>query len=425
MLSKGSSSYTFSWEPAHSRLALAAAAALLVLVSATWAFAVRPAPFSDWAYYWDAALGVVGYERGGILLFILRMLQAIDLRPFAAALVMNMAAALAIMAITYRAEGSRVGVATILVTAYLFAITPFHSVVQFDLPATALLFGGIYLLAIRSYPGAKGWPTVAGVTLVALAVSSRPQFLLILLCFSTILVLGVVIPGRLAGRQATPATTLAVALAAAALLGFAMDSALRAQADRSEAVRTNSAVTLYAGLLSSGVSPPACGHWSRRATRDARADARLPVLEAVAGRLQEKPLEHWLSVLACKIPGILLPSPYSLSWSLGAPNVVERLDDPGQLQQLTRWAPQLYRLEFWVYRGLLVLIYGYVGLVVVLRARKRQWAAAALPVFWLVSYWAVHSVFEIQARYFLSLFLVMPLLATGAPARMFDHSRQD
>jgi hypothetical protein len=42
---------------------------------------------------------------------------------------------------------------------------------------------------------------------------------------------------------------------------------------------------------------------------------------------------------------------------------------------------------------------------------------------WVAAYWVVHSVFEIQGRYFLSLFLVIPLLATDAVARMFERPR--
>lgn len=33
-----------------------------------------------------------------------------------------------------------------------------------------------------------------------------------------------------------------------------------------------------------------------------------------------------------------------------------------------------------------------------------------LPALWLLGFWSVHTVFEIQGRYFLGLFVLAPLL---------------
>ena len=40
-----------------------------------------------------------------------------------------------------------------------------------------------------------------------------------------------------------------------------------------------------------------------------------------------------------------------------------------------------------------------------------------LPMMWVLAFWAVHAVFEIQGRYFLGMLLVAPLLCGLAHAR--------
>lgn len=401
--------------------ALASATVLLAVVAAAFAYVVKPLPFSDWAYYWDAASGTASYERGGVLLFVLRAIQSLELDPYVAALAMNLPAAVVILVITYVADGRRIGIATALVLAYLLAITPYFSVVQFDLSATALLFAGFFLLVVRGSDKRRIGVTLLALVSVALAVSSRPQFLLILLFFGGTLALCSLATKRSFRQHQQSSAVIAVVLVAAAMLGFGIDSALRAHAGRAEAVRTNSAVTLYAGLLSSGVQRPSCGHWSATATRDARADADTPLVQAISQRLEQHSFKHWLSVVKCKVPVILLPPPYALSWSLGAPNVTERVNSAEDAVQLDRRTTRAYRIEHWGYRGLLLLIYSYAIVVVLQRARSKRWMAALIPLFWIASYWAVHSVFEIQARYFLSLFLALPFMATSGITSLFDR----
>lgn len=405
----------------YERVALIVATVLLAAVATAWALAIKPLPFSDWEYYWEAAQGTISYERGGLLLFALRLLQALSLPPYATALVMNLLASFALVILAYRADGARLGVAAILVLVYLLAITPYHSVVQFDLPATALLCGGLCLIAIDATGGRRAWYVVAGVVLVSSAVSSRPQFFLVLVVFATLLALAAAFTARFRGLLTDKAALLAIVLMAAAVLGFAIDSALRAGAGRSEAVRTNSAVTLYAGLLSSGTSRPACGYWTVQATREARADAALPLAKAVSGRLKEQPLRHWLAVVRCKVPNIIFPPSYGLSWSLGAPDVVERIDASEHAQSLNTWASRLYRMEHLGYLCLLVLIYAFTVAVIVRRVRDRRWTAALLPALWVVSFWLVHSIFEIQARYFLGLFLVLLFMTASGASGLFDR----
>ncbi|KGO99809.1 hypothetical protein N791_13880 [Lysobacter defluvii IMMIB APB-9 = DSM 18482] len=376
-----------------------------------WALVIRPEPFSDWLYYWRAAEGSVAYERGGVLLFVLRGLQQISLPPHLAALVINSISALAILAVAYQANGRRLGLPLLLVFAYLLAITPYHAVVQLDLSSTALLCAGIWLLAANWPPERRAWAVGLSVVLMVFAVSSRPQFFLILMVFSALLGLAAAIAHAVAPPRRLKVAAAPLVLAAGALLGFALDSALRAEAGRSEAVRTNSAVTLYAGLLSSGTTPGTCGHWSPKATHDARADADLPLLEAVPARLRQQAPEYWLQVIRCKVRTIALPDAYALYWSLGAPEGSSEPADRSVNPHLQAAIPHLYGWEGRGYRVLLLLTYFFILATAIRNGRKGRWLEAALPLLWLASFWLVHAVFEVQARYFLPLFLVLPLMA--------------
>lgn len=394
-------------------------AGMVAVLATASALLVRPLPFSDWAYYWSAAEGSFPYERGGVMVFVLRAMQTLQLAPYATALIMNLAAAAALLVTAWKAEAERVGIATLLVIAYLLVIGPYFAVVQFDLAATAFLCAGLACLASEATGARKRRDIIVALVLLACAVSSRPQFFLILPVLGMLFVLTTAVAGGRGRLLRSRGLTSAAVLLAAALLGFAADSTLRSTSGRAEAVRTSSGVTLYAGLLSSGTSRPTCGHWSERATRDARADAHLPLLPTVLSRLQEHPPGHWLAVLRCKAPEILMPGAYALAWSLGSPNVVERPQDTGSPTRDIR-IRQLHHAEHRAYFALLLLIYGFVMITTARHLKQRAWMPAALPLLWIASYWAVHAVFEIQGRYFLSLFLLLPFMVMPRFRRLVE-----
>src|SRR5690606_13440379 len=291
------------------------------------------------------------------------------------------------------------------------AIVPYYAVVQLDMAATALACAGMGLLAVEAVRGPRPWRVLAAVALLAAAVSSRPQFLLVLSVFAGLVAFATLwlgAPGNVPRRRALAMTGV---LLAATWLGFGIDSALRADAGRAGAVRTTSGVTLYAGLLSSDTVPPTCGHWNARATHDARADAGMPLLQAVSARLRSEPASHWLSVVGCKMPAIVLPRPYALGWSLGAPDVQARIQASANPARWQAWSARLHGIERVGYLALLAALYCCTGVAVARRSTRRQWLLATLPVAWIASFWLVHAVFEIQPRYFLSLFLLLPFFA--------------
>ena len=68
------------------------------------------------------------------------------------------------------------------------------------------------------------------------------------------------------------------------------------------------------------------------------------------------------------------------------------------------------------------------GMTLILQAMKHGQAGVVailssvtpivvLPLLWLVGFWSVHVVFEVQGRYFLGLFVLAPLLC-AAVARL-------
>lgn len=387
----------------------------VLLVGQAWTFAwvLQPVPFSDWAYYWEAARGNVSYERGGVLLYVLKAFQWLGLSAHYTATLLNLTFALVILVVLYHGSRETIKLGATLACLYLLLIGPYFSVVQFDLSSTAVLIAGFYFLSVEGDTVKRRTMALTSFLLIAVAVSSRPQFLLVLVAFGAFVTLGCLIFARKNMSAAKRASSSAVILIAASLAGFAIDSALRSSAGRADAVRTTSGVTLYAGLLSSGAERPWCGHWSEVATRDAREDAKLPLFQAISGRLAQRPVTYWVSVARCKATGILLPTAYALSWSMGAPSVAERVERDELNHNLRSWMHLMYRGEHYAYLLLLLSIYGIFFIALYRDILKKNVTSAIGLLSWIAAFWSVHLVFEIQARYFLPLFLTLPIFATG------------
>ncbi len=371
------------------------------------AVAFAPEPVSDWKYYWTAAGAARLYERGGAALSVVGLLKATGLPPHLAMLIPNTVAAGTVLWATRAVDPSRGKWLAHLVAAYLLLLAPYLSLVQLDLMAAAFLAGGVWAIA-RPAPGRYcPWLVGGAILLVAAAVSTRPQLLLV----SMVLALFLTAIWLVQRRDSGPLPVLVPVLLAGALLGFVADSALRAQANRSSAVRTTSAVTLYSGLLVSSTQFPGCGHWSSSATAAMRADLGKPLHVAVLDRLQSRPLRHWGGVLGCKMSHIVLPRAFAWYWLTSAPNAM-----PATTQRQQRSFHRVVLVEFWLHRGLTLVLYA-VALGVAIRSRLPA-ADRMLPLLWLASFVVVHMVFEVQSRYFLAMLLLLPLMSSlglGAP----------
>ncbi|MDH5833989.1 hypothetical protein [Luteimonas kalidii] len=374
----------------------------------------QPAPHSDWGYYWSAAGTASAYERGGLSLWLLALPKALGWSPVASALALNLPAATVALVLAWRVDPTRWRILAHATAAYLLLITPFFGIVQLDLIAAAQLGIGAWLAAGRAKHGSQLLHVALAIVAVALAVSTRPQYALVLWVFVPLT--GLLVAFR--GRPASRALVVQGVLVAGSLLGFATDMAMRQASGRTEQIRTSSAVTLYAGLLvSSDRWSQRCGNWSPAAAAAAREDLDRPMLRAVADRLAARPGSHWASVIACKAPQIGSPPPYAMYWLFEAPNVRERIDARPDRDRIEAAYRALRRVENVAYRGVCLAILALCLMIawwLLRRGNRLGW----IPLAWVAGFWAVHMVFEVQGRYFLGLYLLAPLwcgLVLGAP----------
>ncbi|TYT23535.1 hypothetical protein FZO89_14860 [Luteimonas viscosa] len=365
----------------------------------------QPAPHSDWGYYWSAAGSVSAYERGGLSLWLLALPKALGWSPVASALALNLPAATVALLLAWRADPTRWRVLAHATAVYLLLITPFFGIVQLDLIAAAQLGIGAWLAVGQARQGSHCLRVALALVAVALAVSTRPQYALVLWVFVPLTAFLLAFRGRPGSR----ALVVQVVLLVGSVLGFAADIAMRQASGRTEEIRTSSAVTLYAGLLASSDRwSQRCGNWSPAAAAAAREDLDRPMLRAVVDRLAARPASHWASVIACKAPQIGSPPPYALYWLFEAPNVRERIDASPDRDRVEAAYHTLRRIENVAYRGLCVAILALCLMTAWRLLRRGNWLGW-IPLAWVAGFWAVHMVFEVQGRYFLGLYLLAPL----------------
>lgn len=367
----------------------------------------QPAPHSDWGYYWAAAGEVMAYERGGLTLWMLAIPKALGWSPVASALALNLPAATLSLFLAWRVDPTQWRLLAQMTAGYLLLITPFFGIVQLDLMSAAQLGMGMWLAASSGHRIPARLRLSFAVVAVVLAVSTKPQYALVVWTL-VLMAIGLMVLRRRSFGAA--AGILYGVLLAGSLLGFVTDMAMRQASGRTEQIRTSSAVTLYAGLLvSSDRRDEGCGYWSEAAAAAAHRDLDRSMLAAVLDRLGAKPLEHWISVMACKAPQIVSPPPYALYWLIESPNIRARIDARLDRERFQERYFRILGLEERAYRALtLAILVACVWTTArLLRARA---PLAWLPVLWILAFWAVHTVFEIQGRYFLGTFLLAPLL---------------
>lgn len=381
-----------------------------LLLGAGLALWLQPVPHSDWEYYWRAAGEYQDYERGGLGLWLLAIPKALGLSPVASALSLNLPAAAMALWVSWRADRRVARGLWLASAAYLALLAPYFGLVQLDLLATVLLAIGMWLGATARSRPRPYLSFVGGLLLVAAAVSTRPQFALTLWTMLAMLVVAWLLWRK---REAQALAGLLIVLFAGSVLGFAADYTLRSVGDRGDSIRTSSAVTLYAGLLSSTGEGGSCGRWSLEATRAAQADLGKPLVQAVMERLSERPAVHWWSVLGCKFPAIVLTEPYALAWLGNAPNVRAGMDNALDRELVQERYFGVLRVERSLYGLVSLAILTMVMATSVVLSRRHP-VAAVLPVAWILSFWLVHLVFEIQGRYFLGMYLLAPLVCVLA-----------
>lgn len=390
----------------------------LVLLGLFWTFWLRSAPFSDFLLYWDEAGGSAAYERGGAGVLVFALVRRFLSAPQWAALCVNLPAAAFLLWLFWQCDTTRWRVFAHLGALYLLLITPYFGLVQIDLIATAWL-AACWALLLRPPPA---WPRSFVLALAfasgAAAVSTRPQFALTLSVLIGLLVIAWLLFERRPERRLLIVSAM---LAATVVAGFSLDLWARHAAGTSERVRTSSAVTLYAGLLASE-DGSSCGFWTPRATAAAAEDRGMHLSEAVGMRLAKQPAGHWLGIMRCKLVRyIVLPEPFALYWAM---------EPLAQAAQTAPTADQARRLavaadfiawEKGLYFAVTLGAY-FSALAAFAVGWRRARGLAVLPIAWVLSFWLVHLVFEVQGRYFLATILLLPLLSAltsgfGTPRR--------
>lgn len=401
---------------------IAASLQLLAIVASGVALALywAPEPHSDWSLYWRSAGDPGAYQRGGAALWLLAIPKALGAVPHVAALILNVPAAAWLGLLAYRVDRTRFRLFAQLGIAYLLLITPYFGIVQLDLVAAGMLATGFWLMMDQGLERPSPyWRMGLAVVAIAAAVSTRPQFALVLWTLLILLACGWIVGRRWGDRGLR---WVALGLLLGSVIGFALDMGLRQFSGKTAQIRTSSAVTLYAGfLVSADSSAGRCGYWTPAAAAAAREDLRVPLPQAIAQRISARPASHWGRVLRCKAPQIVVPPAYALYWLLESPNVVDRraaLQDDGAFEALYRVARQ-WEDRLGMLLGLSILL--ACGVTTLRGAWSRRLVAALLPLGWVGAFWLVHAVFEIQGRYFLALYMIAPLLCAmawnpGSPA---------
>lgn len=388
---------------------------LLYVASATaMALAFLPTPHSDWALYWQTAGDLSAYERGGLGWWLLALPKALGLPPALAALVINLAAGLAVLWLAWWVDPGRHRVRVALAGIYLCLLAPYAGIVQLDLFAAAGVAAAFALSARAVVNPGRPMAWLGAAACLAVAVSTKPQYAL--LAWAIVLLLAW--PAWRWRRSSPWAPAFVAVLLAGSLAGFAIDQGQRKLGDRDQALRTSSAVTLYAGLLVSAdrnePRAPRCGYWTPAAAAAAREDLHKPLAVAVRDRLAARPATHWLSVIGCKLPQVVRPPAFALDWLISSPSVQARLD-PSTLEPRARARLlRAQRVEAWLYAATSVLMLLALATASA-SAWRRGWRfGALLPLAWVAAFWGVHLVFEIQGRYFLGLYLLSPLVCALA-----------
>lgn len=388
---------------------------LYAAISLALVLIFTPAPHSDWMLYWSSAGDLSAYERGGVGWWLLALPKGLGIPPAISAWALNLVAGLGVLWLAWRVDTGRLRFRAALAGAFLCLLAPFAGLVQLDLVAAAFVAVAL-VLAVRavSTPGGRGLWWAAGACLAA-GVSTKPQYAL--LAWTMVLLLAM--PAWAWRRRAPWGPTLVLVLLAGATVGFGLDQLHRMAGDRGEALRTRSAVTLYAGLLVSasrqepGARP--CGYWSAEATAAAAADLGKPLPVAIRDRLAARPPAHWWAVVRCKLPEVLRPPAFALGWLLQSPSVHADSALAGQIAQARMQAA--LRAERWLYGATTLLVLGSLTLAALQAGFRRLRFGALLPLAWMAAFWSVHLVFEIQGRYFLGLFLLAPFVCALALAR--------
>lgn len=362
---------------------------------------VKPLPTSDFKYYWNLASDLSIYHKGGIIGFIYAPLKTLGIAPYWSALMVNsffLALVYLSTWLTFKKYKNPLDiVGQLLMTAGLamFGLwnAAYSGMVNADFPNVALLIAATRGFSLYGTSKKKGWLIFAGLMLffaVALRVKTGLALGIV------VLMIGVFHFRALRKDRIAQMIVLVICLS----VGFAAVSEvlLRSQSESKQDVARQGRLQLYTGLLYTETGSM-CGRWTREAFDKTLEELDVPFLEVIDRHLSVKSKRYILEIMGCKIDHVLAYDEFAYR-ELLAFGVKHRAYTDADLK-IVRAYEKIE--ETWVNR-FKILVYLMIA-ATLLFWHPLKIPLAIVPFAIYFAFMALHSVFEIQARY-----MVEPLL---------------
>ena len=362
---------------------------------------VKPLPTSDFIYYWNLASDLSIYHKGGIIGFIYAPFKALGIEPYWSALIINTAFLILVYLstwLTFKKYKHSVGIlGQLLLTAGLamFGLwnAAYSGMVNADFPNVALLIAATRGFSLYGTNKKIGWLIFAGLMLffaVALRVKTGLALGII------VILIGIFHFKALRKDRAIQLVVLVICLS----VGFAAVSEvlLRNQSESKQDVERQGRLQLYTGLLYTQTGSM-CGRWTREAFDKTLEELDVPFLEVIDRHISVKSKRYILEIIGCKIDHVLKYDEFAYR-ELLAFGVKHRTYTEADLE-IVRAFEKIE--ETWVNR-FKILVYVMIGMSLLLW-RRLKIPLAIVPFAIYFAFMALHSIFEIQARY-----MVEPLL---------------
>lgn len=362
---------------------------------------VKPMPTSDFIYYWNLAGDLSIYHKGGIIGFIYAPFKAMGIEPYWSALIVNTFFYTLVFIASwlgfkkYRSPFAVIGQLLLTFGLAMFGLwnAGYAGMVNADFPNVALLIAATRGFSLYGVKRNKLWLILGGIAL----------FLAVALRVKTGLALGIIVLMILIFHFRSvqkPTAVRWIVLVICIAVGFAAVSEvmLRRQSDRQEDVARQGRLQLYTGILDTSTGPM-CGRWTRESFNKTLEELDLPLSEVIEKHLSVKSKQYLLEIVQCKLTAVLNYDEFSYR-ELLAFGVKHRNYTEEDLE-LVRHYEKLE--EKWV-NWFKIITYLMILTTLVLW-RKLRIPMAITPFAIYFAFMALHSIFEIQARY-----MVEPLM---------------
>lgn len=360
---------------------------------------VKPMPTSDFLYYWNLASDLSIYHKGGIIGFIYAPFKWMGLAPYWAALVINMFFFILASCATWlgfkplRIKKHIFGqlFMTLGLAMFGFWNAAYAGIVNADFPNVALLIVATRAFSIYGSRVSNKWGLILGGIFIYLAVALRVKTGLALGIIVAVMVLIHFKTFIKENRFQLFIVTICIAVGFAAVT----EVALRHQSERQEDVKRQGRLQLYTGILHTSTGPMV-GRWTKEAYDKTLEELDLPMSEVFHKHLSVKSKRYLMEIIGEKWLTVLKYDDFAYR-ELLAFGVRHRDYAPADLEIVKPneiLEEQLVEIFKW---------FVYLAILYTLVFRKSKVFIAPFAIY--LSFFLLHGVFEIQARY-----MVEPLM---------------